>query len=208
MDEVASIYDNRKVTLPQVKVADYDKERLYSFLAIFNRSYATFIRDVCDSITKYRIDTGRVTFTGFMERGVREVVKDYIKSDSIMFRATKGEPRKNLIDEIGLHRYPYPRKIVRLPTVKVSAWQADNLHGFLRMFHRSYAEFVRMLCQNVIIDVLDAQASMPHFVERTETVFAEILDQIIEKNKLMGKEPVKSYYRPSSVVRDSHKYSQ
>ena len=49
-DHQVSIYDDKFVQLPVVKVPEYKRKKLKAWLRMFNRTYSTFVNDVIDHI--------------------------------------------------------------------------------------------------------------------------------------------------------------
>lgn len=184
-----SIYNTEKVQLPQVKVSEWQKSRLYGFLGIFNRKYANFVRDVSDAIIKWRSSEGHFTYNEHVKHATRHVAKEYIRRDYIFYKMQQKKERISIAEQIGLYKFP-TKKIERLPKVTLSKWQADNLYHFLALFGRNYADFIRMLCDNVVIDCLEAQGAVPEFSESNERAFNRVFDDIVEMDKIRGRKQI------------------
>ncbi|MBN2120697.1 MAG: hypothetical protein JW734_06550 [Candidatus Omnitrophica bacterium] len=204
-----SIYDTEQVKLPQVKVSEWQKSRLYGFLKIFNRKYATFIRDVCDAIISNRMAENFPTFIEYTDRVSRDVFKQYLTSDFVLYKAKYKKERVSIGEQIGLHNFP-TKKIERLPKVMVSKWQADNLNSFLAKFARDYADFVRMLCDNIVIDCIEAQAEMMSFSKKTREIFMKVFDEIIGMEEFRPKLQKKrewptEYWAQRQVIKNRNK---
>lgn len=180
-----SIYDNKKVTLPQVKVSEWQKGPLYGFLKIFNRKYADFIRDICDVIVKWSLEDFRPTFNEHLDVATRYITQDYIKRDYIFYKARCEKERTSIFEQIGLQNFP-TKKIERLPQVTVSKWQAENLYKFLATFGKNYANFIRRICDNVRLNTLEASVDMVEFSKSTENIFKNTFDKMIEMDKMRG----------------------
>ena len=177
-----AVYDTEKIALPQVKVSSWQKDRLYGFLRIFRRKYADFIRDTCDAIIKWRFSEGNPTFQEHMDSVAKHIMNEYRHREYTLFKIQNHLP---VAEQIQLHHFP-TKKIERLPKVTVSKWQADNLHRFLEMFSRDYADFVRTLCENIMIETFEACAETPQFSKTTNDLFLRVLDDTIEIDKLRG----------------------
>ena len=112
-----SVYGGAVQLLPQVQVSLWDQRRLYTFLHVVGRSYACFVRDLCDSISKFRGDYHQHGFLPVVQRSTKDVVRDYCLSRQPLPRSPE-----SLAAQLQLHQYP-TKQTVRLPTVPVSAWQ-------------------------------------------------------------------------------------
>ncbi|GEM_PF-3521608 len=178
-----SIYDTEKVYLPQVKLSEWQKQFLYDFLKIFNRKYADFIRDICDAILKWDIENNRPTFNEHLNRASKQISQEYIKRDCFYY---KTQCKKTCLPSpiyIACRDLPI-KKTGRLPQVSVSQWQAENLYKFLATFSKSYADFVRMLCDNLSLNIIEAQAEAVEFSKSNNNIFKNTFDKIIHMEKL------------------------
>lgn len=181
-----SMYDTERVLLPQVKVAEWDQHRLYTFLDIFSRSYADFVRDLCDAVIMMRQDMHQQSFSTMTRTSTLTVFRRYMTTDYVLAQMREQRRGVPVAEQIGLHRYA-SKRIVRLPVVPISKWQAEHLMEFLRVFNRTYAEFVRDACGHVMLSCLDAQTGIASFNDYTRTIFEHTFDDMIEKEKMMGK---------------------
>lgn len=181
-----SIYNHEKFQLPQVKIIASDKNRLFSFLKIFHRKYADFVRDLCDANIQWGAQDINWTFEDHAGSVAREISKRYRENHYKFFSSKKDDGKKiSIVEQLSAHEYPYPREIVRLPVVTVSKWQADNLHHFLSKYGRNFADFIRLVLENIYIDTIEAQCGNPAFTECVEQIFNRVFDEMVGARKLM-----------------------
>lgn len=177
-----SIYDREKVYLPQVKVSLRSRDRLYRYLGLFSRSYADFVRDVCDANITWHASEN-VSFNDQLRRSLDEVAQSYRLCAIPAFFKNSAPNKPPIYEQLKMHQEPI-KQLVRLPQVSVSKWQAANLEAFLSKFSRSYADFIRLSCELVYVDTIDAQAGAVQFRQNGRSVFLRILDEILNTNAL------------------------
>jgi hypothetical protein len=164
-----SIYDYEPRLLPQVKILTYQKTRLVSFLNIFNRTYADFIRDLCDANIKWFSQDISQTFDDHAYGISHLIIKRYIENTPDV---------RPIKEQLNAHTYPYPHKIIRLPSVPVSKWQAENLYQFLTKYSRTFADFIRAVCDNIYVDFFEAQAQNLEFGISIERIYERAVEDL------------------------------
>lgn len=185
-----SIYEYERVKLPQVKVPVILKSRLFNYLKIFNRDYADFVRDLCDINIKWHTMDRDLNFTDQTRFASATIKKNYCqpRQEKQYMLFPSHVCRQNAYVKIELDNAQFPTKqISRLPHVYVSQWQAENLYSFLSKFNRSYADFIRSVCENLFIDSIEAQAGLPEFSDTNYEIFLRIFDELIGVEKYRAK---------------------
>lgn len=180
-----SIYDYERVKLPQVKVPVMLKSRLYHYLRIYNRDYADFVRDLCDVNIKWHTMDRDLNFSDQVRFASSIIKKNYYRPN----REKQYTLFPELPDSKALElNMPFPTKqSARLPHVYVSQWQAENLYSFLAKFNRSFADFIRLICENLFVDPIEAQAGLPEFSETNYEIFFKMFDELIGIEKYRAK---------------------
>lgn len=182
LTESMDIYGVPPRVLPQVTVTALDQEHLYRFLKLFERSYADFIRDVCEILGQLRMDEGGCTFTTLLGKLTQTIMQTYQARGITSLNQLAHSQAPNMYEALELHHYPIKR-LARLPTVSVSGWQAEHLIHFLTRYHRTYADFVRCLCRYLHLDTLDAQSGRINFRGTTQAIVNKLLEAWLELRK-------------------------
>lgn len=184
-----SIYDTDVRCLPQVKVRLDQRQRLYTILTLHHRRYATFVRDVCDALTRLRLSYHEQSFNRLIGVSTTTVLQGY---ELVQRR----EP--SVADAAQCYTVPCQR-LVKLPTVTVSQWQYENLAAFLHLFQRTWTECARLLCDYVSIHPLDTQTQMVTLSRTTEETVEKLVDHLVDRDRLQGREPVRGAYVKKSM---------